>query len=153
MKLIPIKYYSDMGEYNNPPIYAHITDAGFDLVSKYDIGLKPNKITPVETGLYVAIPVGYEIQVRSKSGLASNGIHVANSPGTIDCGYSGEIKVLLHNTTDSVYMIKAGDKIAQGIVSEVLVANFDRVDCVSDIELLNSAVSVRGQGGFGSTGK
>ena len=99
----------------------------------------------VSTGLFPEIPENFEIQVRSRSGLAAkNGVFVLNSPGTVDSDYRGEIKVILANMSDKVFEIRKGDRIAQLVVSPVRQADFSIVSDISETE--------RSVGGFGSTG-
>jgi dUTP pyrophosphatase len=131
---------------NALPKYARAGDAGMDICASEDVTLKAFNWQKVSTGLYVEIPTGYEIQIRSKSGLASKyGVFVLNSPGTIDSGYRGEIKVILQNSDHRPYDIKKGDRIAQMVVAPVTTATLIEVAELSD--------SDRGEGGFGSTGK
>ena len=129
------------------PSYAHDGDAGMDVYAVEDIRLQDRKPTIVSTGLIADIPTGYEIQVRSRSGLATKGVIVWNSPGTIDQGYKGVIGVILcyiSQNKDETMVIKKGDRIAQLVISKVTIADIVEVDKVSDTE--------RGTGGFGSTG-
>ena len=99
----------------------------------------------IPTGLFFAIPEGFEIQVRPRSGLAAkNGVTVLNTPGTIDSDYRGELKVILINLGDEDFEIKSGDRIAQIIVAPVTIGNFIQCESISETE--------RGAGGFGSTG-
>lgn len=130
------------------PQYAHEGDAGFDLVSIKDVTIAPGQTVAVPTGLAFQIPTGYEIQVRPRSGLVlKTNLRVANSPGTIDSGYRGDVKVLIsntHSTTNKPYTILKGDKIAQGVLQKVPQANFIEVNELNDSE--------RGSGRFGSTG-
>ena len=128
------------------PTYAHPGDAGADLVSSIDLRLEPGQRAVVPTGVRIALPDGYAGFVVPRSGLAAkHGITIVNAPGTIDAGYRGEIKVALLNTDrDSAYDIAAGDRIAQLIVAPVVRARFLPVDDLDD--------SVRGDGGFGSSG-
>lgn len=128
------------------PVYAHPGDAGADLVSTEDVVLGPGERATVPTGLSVALPNGYVGFVVPRSGLAMrHGITIVNSPGTVDAGYRGEIRVTLLNTdSDESYAISAGDRIAQLIVMAL-----PRVRFV-DVERLPG--SERGEGGFGSTG-
>jgi dUTP pyrophosphatase len=110
------------------------------------LSIEPGKVVLVPTNLSVEIPIGYEIQVRPRSGLAAkNGIGVLNSPGTIDSDYRGEVKIILFNFSDEAFVINRGDRIAQLVIAEVILANI----IISDS--LNS--SKRGDGGFGHTGK
>ncbi len=131
----------------NPlPKYARHGDAGMDICAAEDDMISPFNWTAVSTGLYVEIPEGYEIQIRSRSGLAFKyGVSVLNSPGTIDSGYRGEIKVILKNNDYRRYNIKKGERIAQMVVAPVITATFIEVAELSDTE--------RGEGGLGSTGK
>ena len=128
------------------PSYVHEGDAGFDLVSVEDYVLRPGERRAIGTGLQVEIPEGYEMQIRPRSGLAfKQGVTVLNSPGTIDVGYRGEIKVILVNHSDGNYEVKKGERIAQGVINEL-----PKVTIVEVSELSETA---RGEGGFGSTGK
>ena len=127
------------------PCYAHKGDSGVDLYSAEECTLKPMERKLVSTGIKVEIPHGYEAQVRPKSGLAiEHGISHANSVGTIDSGYRGEIKVPLINLSDKPYKIEKGKKIAQMVFAKVEEAVFEEVG------ELNS--TTRNEGGFGSTG-
>lgn len=129
------------------PEYAHPTDAGADVFSSEDVTIAAGETKIIKTGLKVAIPVGYEIQVRPRSGLsAKTGIRVANAPGTIDSAYRGEIGIILHNTADTLYEIKTGDKIAQLIISPVPMIRWKEVATISDD-------TERSTGGFGSSGR
>lgn len=128
------------------PAYAHPGDAGADLVSTEALRLEPGQRALVGTGVRIALPDGYVAFVVPRSGLATrHGITIVNSPGTVDAGYRGELKVTLLNTdADKAYDIGVGDRIAQLIVMPVSRANFIPVQQLPD--------SVRGDGGFGSTG-
>ena len=127
------------------PSYAHKGDAGVDLHSAEDYLLKPMERKLISTGIKLSIPYGYEAQVRPKSGLAiEHGISHANSVGTIDSGYRGEIKVPLINFSDKPYKIEKGKKIGQMVFAKVEEAVFE------EVEELDS--TSRGEGGFGSTG-
>ncbi|MFD5225540.1 dUTP diphosphatase [Microbacterium sp. NPDC058342] len=130
----------------NAPFYAHPGDAGADLVASEAVRLEPGERALVGTGLRIALPEGYAAFVVPRSGLAArHGITVVNSPGTVDAGYRGEIKVSLLNTDSTdAYDVAVGDRIAQLIVMPVVQARFEPVDELPD--------SVRGEGGFGSTG-
>ena len=131
----------------NPlPKYARQGDAGMDICAAEDDFISAFNWKAISTGLYVEIPEGYEIQIRSRSGLAFKyGVSVLNSPGTIDSGYRGEIKVILKNSDHHRYEIKKGERIAQMVVAPVTTATFIEVAELSDTE--------RGTGGLGSTGK
>ncbi|MFC0149860.1 dUTP diphosphatase [Sphingobium scionense] len=127
------------------PAYATAHAAGMDVVSAEEIILNPGDRHPVATGFALAIPEGYEIQVRPRSGLAlKHGITLPNAPGTIDADYRGELKILLINHGADPFPIKRGDRIAQLVVAPVQLASFVEVDMLDD--------TARGQGGFGSTG-
>lgn len=129
-----------------PPVYAHPGDAGADLVSAQSLRLEPGERALVGTGVRIALPDGYVAFVVPRSGLAAtHGITIVNSPGTVDAGYRGEIKVSLLNTdARQSFDIAVGDRIAQLIIMPVPRARFVPVDELPD--------SVRGEGGFGSTG-
>jgi dUTP pyrophosphatase len=128
------------------PTYAHPGDAGADLISTDELVLEAGQRATVGTGVSIALPDGYVAFVVPRSGLASkHGITVVNSPGTVDAGYRGEIRVTLLNTDSSAaYSIAVGDRIAQLIVMPVSRARFIPVETLPG--------SHRGQGGFGSTG-
>lgn len=127
------------------PAYATAGAAGMDVVAAEDVVLRPGARQAVATGFSVAIPEGYEIQVRPRSGLAlKHGITVPNSPGTIDSDYRGELKVILANLSDDSFPIQRGDRIAQLVLAPVTLAQWQEVD---DLD-----ATVRGEGGFGSTG-
>lgn len=128
------------------PTYAHPGDAGADLVSTDELVLEAGQRATVGTGVSIALPDGYVAFVVPRSGLASkHGITVVNSPGTVDAGYRGEIRVTLLNTDSSAaYPIAVGDRIAQLIVMPVARARFIPVETLPG--------SHRGEGGFGSTG-
>ncbi len=128
------------------PVYAHPGDAGADLVSTDDVVLAPGERATVGTGLKIALPNGYVGFVVPRSGLAAkHGITIVNSPGTVDAGYRGELRVTLLNTdAQEPYAIAAGDRIAQLIVMPVPSVRF--------VEVERLPGSDRGEGGFGSTG-
>lgn len=142
------------------PEYAHSDDSGFDLYSvedliipcindsyvtiDYDVQVNDIPYRVIRTGWSIELPQGYELQIRSKSGLAAKaGIFVLNSPATIDEGYRGELQVILANISKEPYVVKKGQKIAQGILSAVTRAT---------IVNMNDTEYNRGAGGFGSTG-
>ncbi|APE29263.1 dUTP diphosphatase [Aurantiacibacter gangjinensis] len=127
------------------PAYASDGAAGMDVVSAEDMILRPGTRHAVSTGLAMAIPAGYEVQVRPRSGLAlKHGITVPNTPGTIDSDYRGELKVILINLSDDNFPIKRGDRIAQLVLAPVTQAAWEEVDELDE--------TARGAGGFGSTG-
>ncbi len=135
----------DGGEGLDLPAYATGGAAGMDVVAAETLTLRPGQRYAVPTGFSVAIPDGYEIQVRPRSGLAfKHGITVPNTPGTIDSDYRGELRVLLINHGMHEFKIERGDRIAQLVLAPVVFAAWDEVDELDDTE--------RGAGGFGSTG-
>jgi len=132
---------------NELPSYETIQSAGMDLRANNDnpIILAPMKRVLIPTGLYIQLPVGYEAQVRPRSGLAlKNGITVLNAPGTVDADYRGEIGVILFNASDEPFVINRGERIAQMVIAKHERAEFELVESLDDSE--------RGQGGFGHTG-
>lgn len=130
------------------PSYAYQTDSGFDLYSVEEKTLEPFGRAAIPTGLKFSIPEYYEVQIRPKSGLALNqGLTVLNTPGTVDEGYTGEIKVIVFNTTQSSIKIPVGMKIAQAVLCPVASGKFVKVVEVDDVEKKD-----RGDNGFGSTG-
>ena len=134
---------------NALPSYETINSAGMDLRAYLPDGemvIKPMQRALVPTGLFMEIPVGYEGQVRPRSGLAiKSGITVLNSPGTIDADYRGEVKVILINLSDQDFVIKSGDRIAQLVIAKCEQMEVVEVETLSETE--------RGAGGFGHTGK
>ena len=127
------------------PSYATPASAGVDLRAAEGCVLQPGERAAVGTGLRISLPVGYEAQVRPRSGLAlQHGIMMPNSPGTIDADYRGEIMVILLNGGDAPVTIEPGDRIAQMVVAPVSQVVWTEVDTLDETE--------RGAGGFGSTG-
>ncbi|WP_419723128.1 dUTP diphosphatase [Sphingobium aromaticiconvertens] len=127
------------------PTYATAHAAGMDVVSAEDVTITPGGRHAVATGFAMAIPQGFEVQVRPRSGLAlKHGISVPNAPGTIDADYRGEVKVILINLGDAPFVIARGDRIAQLVAAPVQMATFAEVTDLDD--------TARGAGGFGSTG-
>ena len=130
------------------PKYNYMTDSGFDLHSVEELTIKPFGRLLVPTGLCFDIPEGYELQIRPKSGLAINqGLTVLNTPGTADCGYTGEIKVIVFNTNSEDFIINKGMKVAQAVLSPVVNGRWVelvRLDAINEKD--------RGIAGFGSTG-
>jgi len=128
------------------PAYASTGAAGMDVVAAEDLDLAPGARAAVATGFAIAIPDGYEVQVRPRSGLAlKHGVTCLNTPGTIDHDYRGEVKVILANLGSETFRINRGDRIAQLVPALVQRAAFALVDDLDD--------TVRGTGGFGSTGR
>lgn len=118
-------------------IRAHLTEA---------ISIAPMQRQLIPTGLYIELPIGYEAQIRPRSGLAfKNGITVLNSPGTIDADYRGEIKVLLINFSDTVFVVEPGERIAQMVLAAHAQITWEEVTVLSE--------TARGEGGYGHTGK
>ena len=134
------------GEGLPPPAYATEGAAGMDVVSAEDATLAPGARAAIATGFAIAIPAGYEVQVRPRSGLAlKHGVTCLNTPGTIDSDYRGEVKVILANLGAEDFVIARGDRIAQLVPAPVQRALLDEVAALED--------TARGAGGFGSTGR
>lgn len=123
-------------------------DAGYDLYAVLDKPMAMHSFTPtpIQTGWKIAIPKGFEGQIRPRSGLAKLGITVANSPGTIDANYRGDLIVLLVNNTDGLHTIKHGDRVAQLLIKQVPFAELKEVESFED-------ETNRGEDGFGSSGR
>ncbi len=133
---------------NNLPDYSTEYSAGMDLRAdtKEDIVIQPLERMLMPTGLFIELPKGYEAQIRPRSGMAiKHGISVLNTPGTIDADYRGEIRVILVNMSNESYVIKPGERICQMVISKHEKVTWD------EVEVLNE--SLRGEGGFGHTGK
>jgi dUTP pyrophosphatase len=128
------------------PSYAHPGDAGADLLTTVDLTLAPGERAMVPTGIAIALPDGYAAFVHPRSGLAArHGLSIVNTPGTVDAGYRGEIKVMLINLDPREPIeLRRGDRVAQLVVQ--------RVERASFIEVAELPSSVRGEGGYGSTG-
>ena len=145
--LIEVSYSKDSDDVKDPE-YAYPTDSGFDLYSIEDKWLHPFDRQLIRTGLHIDIPENYEIQVRSKSGLAlKQGLMVLNSPGTVDQGYTGEIQVILFNTTNQKVKVEKGQKVAQAVVCPVVAGKWLKFSQKQNIESKD-----RNNNGFGSTG-
>ena len=133
---------------NNPlPAYQTSQSAGLDLCAflEEDIELKPMERKLISTGLYMALPEGYEAMIRPRSGMAfKHGITVINSPGTIDADYRGEIKIALINLSKENFTVKSGDRVAQMVVNKYEQVSFKVTDSLNETE--------RGAGGYGHTG-
>lgn len=130
------------------PAYETAHAAGMDLRAdlKEDLVLKPLQRLLVSTGLFIELPIGFEAQIRPRSGLAyKHGISIVNAPGTIDADYRGELKVLLVNLSDVDFEIKNGERIAQMVVAKHETVIWNSVESLSD--------TARGDGGYGHTGK
>lgn len=130
------------------PAYETEHAAGMDMRAfvEHEVVIKPLQRVLIPTGLHIELPVGYEAQIRPRSGLAyKHGISIVNSPGTIDADYRGEIKVLLVNLSDTDFAVNNGDRIAQMIIAKHETVSWAPVEELSD--------TVRGAGGYGHTGK
>ena len=130
------------------PAYETAHAAGMDLraFTPAQITIKPLQRLLVPTGLHIELPIGYEAQIRPRSGLAyKHGISIVNSPGTIDADYRGEIKVLLVNLSDTDFIINDGDRVAQMVIAKHETINWESVEELGD--------TARGAGGYGHTGK
>ena len=128
--------------------YNYESDSGFDLYSTEQITIPEFGRALVSTGIVLDIPEGFEIQIRSKSGLALNqGLMVLNSPGTIDQGYIGEIKIILFNTNNHSVIVERGMKVAQAVLANVVSGKFVTLNKIENVEQKE-----RGSNGFGSTG-
>ena len=130
------------------PAYKTSGSSGMDLVAytKNKINIKPGKTAIVPTGVRVAIPKNYEMQIRPRSGLAAKkGISVLNTPGTVDSDYRGEIKIILINLSKKLFVVNSGDRVAQMVLCPVTKAKLKEVKTLP--------ITVRGKKGFGSTGK
>ncbi len=146
MQKLQIKIINESS--NQPPEYATAGSSGMDIRANLtaSVILKPLERQLIPTGIFVELPLGYEIQIRPRSGLAiKQGITCLNSPGTIDADYRGEIKVILINLSNEVVTIHHGDRIAQMVLQQVVQAEWMQVDIISETK--------RGDGGFGHTGK
>ena len=130
---------------NSLPVYATQGSAGFDFYSNEDIILFPGIVEILKTGLFVEIPEGYELQVRPRSGLSTKGITLNNAVGTIDSDFRGEIGIIMINHSPVQFTISKGDRIAQGILNKYKNVEWEDVSELSE--------TVRGEGGFGHTGK
>ncbi|MCL2699723.1 MAG: dUTP diphosphatase [Defluviitaleaceae bacterium] len=128
------------------PEYKSAAAAGMDLHAAVDasVELPPGKITAVPAGIKISMPPGYEAQIRPRSGLAMKGIAMPNAPGTVDADYRGEIKVILINLSDAPFIIERGMRIAQMVINKIERVTFE------EAEELNA--TLRGEGGFGSSG-
>ena len=129
------------------PNYETSASAGMDLRANIDtpIILKPLDRAIIKTGLFIALPINYEAQVRPRSGLAAKkGITVLNAPGTIDADYRGEIGIILVNLSNDDFIINDGERIAQLVIAQYTQANWEQVEVLDETQ--------RGEGGFGSTG-
>jgi dUTP pyrophosphatase len=133
---------------NEMPAYATQGAAGFDLRSNEEVTLMPGEIKLVPTGLFMEIPLGYEGQVRPRSGLSlKRGVTVLNTPGTVDADYRGEVGVILINHSDKPQRLEKGERVAQMVIAKHETAEIEVVQSVEEL-----GTTDRGVGGFGSTG-
>jgi dUTP pyrophosphatase len=140
-----VRIVMNKGDEDLVPVKAHTDDAGFDLHANEEVVVAAHKACIVSTGMRLMLPRGYEAQVRPRSGLAlKHSVTVLNSPGTIDCGYTGEVKVILINHGDYDFLVARGDRIAQMVISKLDAVELEMADEVER--------TLRGEGGFGSTG-
>ena len=127
------------------PAKAHADDAAYDLHSRAEITLPPMTSTLVPTGLFLELPVGYEAQIRPRSGLAlKHNIMLTNSPGTVDAGYRGEVGVIVYNGGSAPFPVRRGDRIVQMVIAKLAEVELEETETLSESE--------RGTGGFGRTG-
>ena len=141
---IKVKLYSGCDDLM--PVKAHSDDAAYDLRSRCDIVLEPGVSTLVPTGVYIELPVGYEAQIRPRSGLAlKHDLMLTNSPGTIDAGYRGEVGIIMYNGGRENFSVKRGERIAQMVICQLPEVTLRAAENLSE--------SGRGEGGFGSSGK
>lgn len=132
---------------NALPAYETIASAGMDMKAflQEEVCLGPMERKLIPTGIFLELPVGYEAQIRPRSGLAlKHGITVLNSPGTIDADYRGEVKILLINFSDTEFLIQNGDRIAQMIIAKHETISWEEVEVLTE--------TIRGEGGYGHTG-
>ena len=137
---------------DNPnPEYATEGSAGFDIRANQDIIIPPGESVMIGTGLYFAVPQGFEAQIRMRSSMAMQGLTIPTAPGTIDSDYRGEVKVVMHNLKTQSYEVEHGDRIAQVVIAAVVKT---KPYFLSKNEFLDaSLMTIRGEGGFGSTGR
>jgi dUTP pyrophosphatase len=128
------------------PKKAHHDDAAFDLRARAEVVLEPGKSHLVPTGLFLELPMHYEAQIRPRSGMALKySLTIPNSPGTVDSGYRGEVGIIMLNAGNEIFTVKRGERIAQMVINRLPDVEMIQVDELSD--------TLRGAGGFGSTGK
>ena len=146
---VKVKIYTELNHEHGLPVYAKLGDSGMDIRANEPITLQPKETKLIPTGIYVGLPEGYEIQVRPRSGLSlKTKLRIANSPGTVDSSFRGEICIIAENTHSSVSMfITKGERVAQIVLQKVPVIEWDQVHCFDQL-----GDSERGTGGLGSTG-
>lgn len=142
---VPVRFCMRHGDDDLQPTKAHADDAAFDLRARVDATVPVGRALLVPTGLFLELPIGYEAQVRPRSGLAlKHMVTVLNTPGTIDAGYRGEVGVILFNAGTQDFEVRRGDRVAQMVIQSLPAVVLERVERLSD--------TARGAGGFGSTG-
>jgi dUTP pyrophosphatase len=135
-----------LGEGATSPFYATTGAAGFDIATSEDCDIYPGERVLVPTGLFFEVPIGYELQIRPRSGVSlKTSLLIANSPGTVDSDYRGEVKIIMTNIGNIMVPLFKGDRIAQGVIQKVAQVDFEEVE-----ELESTS---RDAGGFGHTGK
>lgn len=146
---VKVKIYTELNHEHGLPVYAKPGDSGMDIRANEPITLQPKETKLIQTGIYVGLPEGYEIQVRPRSGMSlKTKLRVANSPGTVDSSYTGEICIIAENTHSTVEMnIAKGERVAQIVLQEVPIIEWEPVLSVDQL-----GDSERGADGFGSTG-
>ena len=147
---VKVKIYAELNHEHGLPVYAKPGDSGMDIRANEPITLQPKETKLIQTGIYVGLPEGYEIQVRPRSGMSlKTKLRVANSPGTVDSSYTGEICIIAENTHSAAVMhIAKGERVAQIVLQEVPVIEWDQVFSREEI-----GETERGDGGFGHTGR
>ncbi len=144
--MLKIKFKMLSGCEDLVPAKAHADDAAYDLRSRAEMLLPPGESVLIPTGLFLELPEGYEAQVRPRSGLAlKHSVMIANSPGTIDAGYRGEVGIIAYNGGREPFPVKRGDRMAQMVIAQLTETELVLSDTLSGTE--------RGSGGFGSTGR
>ena len=150
MKKVQVRLWHELAHDKGLPFYASAGAAGMDIIANAIVHLEPKETKLIPTGLYVAIPEGYEIQIRPRSGMSlKTKLRVANAPGTIDSDYRGEVQIIMENTHGSIATTVAkGERVAQMVLCEVPQIEWVEVQSKNELE-----ATERGAGGFGSTGK
>lgn len=146
---VKVKIHAELNHEHGLPVYAKPGDSGMDIRANEPITLQPKETKLIPTGIYVGLPEGYEIQVRPRSGMSlKTKLRVANSPGTVDSSYTGEICIIAENTHSAVELnIAKGERVAQIVLQEVPIIEWDQVFSREEL-----GETERGAGGFGSTG-
>ena len=143
---VQVRFRMHEGDADLAPRKAHTDDAAFDLRAREGVLVRAGSVRLIPTGLYLELPVGYEAQIRPRSGLAlKKCVTILNSPGTIDAGYRGEVGIILFNAGPEDVRFDRGDRVAQMVIQKLPDVQLVQVDALADSE--------RGSGGFGSTGQ